>query len=328
MSGRQLFIIDNFRGTGRPLLSVLADPDSVFVKGLALFKRRTLYSNIIHDRSAVYYTTGISKTNPFKDLDKIQIKYAPGYEDVVLDPIEPYTPPEPVSAESLSLHNRLTVMARTFLSRMPLTLALTLFIPIGVVAFLINSVFQTAWSTRRIRLHEAGRAGIQINTYRTPLLISGMREAVEETYENLNSAQGNEYLLSGNEEEALDSEPPTSTWRERSTSPISSGPMTEVPTPEKRASSTSPSTPMGSINAADDPLQPKSQPLDVPMLALTPDQFAMIHALDNVGWRKYPVHIHKNRHSHAAIIVRMNKKSFDEGFIVLRHWLNEEFLVN
>ncbi len=326
MSGRQLFIIDKFRGTGRPLLSVLADPDSVFIKGLALFKRRTLYTNIVNDRSAVYYTTGISKTDPFQELDKIQIKYVPGYEDVVLDPVEPYTPPEPVTAEPLPFFTRLTTTGRAFLNRIPLTLALIIFIPIGAVAFLINSAIQTAWSTRRIRLHEAGRAGIQISSYRAPLLIS-MRGAVEETYENLNSAQDNEYLPSGNEEEALDSDPPTSTWRDRSESPIGNGAESETSPLEKPGSSPSRSPSVDSINAADDPVRPPSRSLDVPMLALTPDQFAMIHALDNVGWRKYPVYIHKNRHSHAALIVRMNKRSFSEGFIVLRHWLDEEFLI-
>ena len=155
-----------------------------------------------------------------------------------------------------------------------------------------------------------------------------MREAVEETYENLNNAQDNQYLLSGNEEEALENDPPNLTWRERSESPISSGLMSEIATPENRVPSASPSPSIDSINAADDPVQLQSRHLDIPMLALTPDQFAMIHALDNVGWRKYPVYIHKNRHSHAAMIVRMNKKSFDEGYIVLRHWLNEEFLMD
>jgi hypothetical protein len=327
MSGRQLFIIDNFRGTGRPLLSVLADPDSVFIKGLAMFKRRTLYANIINDRSAVYYTTGISKTDPYKDLDKILIKYVPGYEDVVLDPVEPFAPPEPVIAESSSFFTRLSTTGRAFFNRLPLTLALMVFIPIGAVAFLINSAFQTAFSTRRIRLHEAGRAGIQISTYRTPLLISGMRGAVEETYENLNSAQSNEYLESGNEEEALDSDPRTSTWRGRSKSPIGNGTLSETPQLEKPDPSPSRSPSIHSINAADDPIRPLSRHLDVPMLALTPDQFAMIQALDNASWRKYPVYIHKNRHSHAAMIVRMNKPTFSEGYIVLRHWLDEEFLM-
>jgi hypothetical protein len=53
----------------------------------------------------------------------------------------------------------------------------------------------------------------------------------------------------------------------------------------------------------------------------------MIQALDNVGFRKYPVYIHKVRHSHAAIIVRVDKPTLDEGRIVLRHWLDEEFIL-
>ena len=49
-SGRQLFTIDNFRGTGRPLLSALADRESAFFKGLQLFVHKTLYANIVNDR--------------------------------------------------------------------------------------------------------------------------------------------------------------------------------------------------------------------------------------------------------------------------------------
>ena len=55
--------------------------------------------------------------------------------------------------------------------------------------------------------------------------------------------------------------------------------------------------------------------------------FEMVSALDSLGWRKYPVWIHEDRHSHAAIIVRMEKETFREGHVVLKHWLIEEFLV-
>jgi hypothetical protein len=48
----------------------------------------------------------------------------------------------------------------------------------------------------------------------------------------------------------------------------------------------------------------------------------MIEALDNVGFTKHPVYIHNHRHSHAAIIVRMNKPSFNEGRVVIKHWLD------
>lgn len=54
----------------------------------------------------------------------------------------------------------------------------------------------------------------------------------------------------------------------------------------------------------------------------------MIEALDKVGWRKYPIYIHKGAHSHAAIITRMDKPHLDEGKEhVIRHWLDEEFIL-
>ena len=53
----------------------------------------------------------------------------------------------------------------------------------------------------------------------------------------------------------------------------------------------------------------------------------MVKALDNIGFRKYRVHIQNVRHTHAAIIVRVQKKDFDEGKVVVRHWLEEEFEV-
>lgn len=94
-SGRELFTIDKFRDTGRPLLEVLADPDSIFIKGLAKFERRTLYANIVNDRSAVYYTTGIAKSDPFTHLDRVKLNYLEGYEDVILDPETPVAPLDP-----------------------------------------------------------------------------------------------------------------------------------------------------------------------------------------------------------------------------------------
>ena len=100
-SGRELFTIDNFRDTGRPLLEVLADPDSIFIKGLAEFERRSLYANIVNDRSAVFYTTGISKIDPFTNLSKVKINYVKGYEDVIIDNDGPVAPIDPHVSTSI-----------------------------------------------------------------------------------------------------------------------------------------------------------------------------------------------------------------------------------
>ncbi|KAI1502885.1 putative serine esterase-domain-containing protein [Biscogniauxia marginata] len=287
MSGRQLFTIDDFRETGRPLLAILADPKSIFMSGLKKFKRRTLYANAVNDRSAVYYTTAIAKTDPFTDTSRIKANYIKGYEDVILDPANPVSPLAPKSGPKTL--GSLATDSVAYLKKTPYIVALAIFIPVGIAAFLLNSVVQNFRSSRRIQLHETGLAGIQIEKYRMPIWIKDIRGTVEDVYENLNSSQRQSYLAPSDDEdedEALNEE------------------ETEVLALERRQS------------------HPHS-----PTLALTPSQFAMITALDDAGWRKYTVWIHKVRHSHAAIIVRSEGARFSEGHIVIRHWLKEEFLI-
>ena len=62
-------------------------------------------------------------------------------------------------------------------------------------------------------------------------------------------------------------------------------------------------------------------------LALAPEQFEMIKNLNDLGWKKYGVHITKVRHSHAAIIFRIDAERYSEGKAVIKHWVNEVFEV-
>ncbi len=86
-SGRQMFTIDSFRDTGRPLLSVLADPDSIFMRALSGFRNRVLYAKVVNDRSAVYYTTAISRIDPFTKPDAVKLNYLKGKESIWIDHI-------------------------------------------------------------------------------------------------------------------------------------------------------------------------------------------------------------------------------------------------
>jgi len=153
----------------------------------------------------VYYTTGISATDPFTELNKLKINYLKGYEDVIVDPTVPIVPNNPEESGS-TFYGQLAENSQTTIGRLPFFLAMILFIPFGVLAFLLNSVIQSIRSNQRIRLHEMGLAGIQPGNYRVPLLITGMREAVEDVYENLNSAQSHEYLLAGTEDDSIHKE--------------------------------------------------------------------------------------------------------------------------
>ncbi|KAL1297289.1 hypothetical protein AAFC00_004844 [Neodothiora populina] len=274
-SGNQLFTVDSFRDTGRPLLSVMADPNSIFLKALSQFKHRSLYCNIINDRSAVYYTTGITNKDPYVDLDAVKLRPLPGYDGVILRPEEPV---RPKPHQSVSALERLRVTGIRTLKTLPLAALFVVLIPIGSVLFLMNSGYQTIRSAQRIKLHEGGHGGFSIDRYRLPL-IEEARHISDRVYERLTTGQSEEYL----------------------------------PTPPSEAE--------GAVVQGEKGVKKVKGQDKFPTLALTPEQFSMIEALDEVGFVKYPVHISKVRHSHAAMIVRSQRKGFSEGKIVVGHWI-------
>lgn len=289
-SGRQLFLIDTFRDTSRPILSILADPSSIFIQALSKFKNRVLYSNIINDRSAPYYTTSISNTDPFTNLGILNVNYLHGYSPNILDPDSPFSHKEQSPIEPL--YSRLATNSRAMINGLPFAALLSITLPVATVALLINSGIQSVRSTQRIRLHEEGKAGIGLGSYRIPLMVEDARSAVEGVIVNMNKARPQETLPN------------------------------DTSTPSLSEKSEHGST---TLTTAKRSLATNARESELPLLALTDEQFAMIANLDEVGFRKYLVHINKVNHSHAAIIFRSRAKRYEEGKVVVGHWLEEEF---
>lgn len=292
MTGQQLFLTDKFRDTNRPLLSVMCDPDSVFMRALASFKYRSLYSNIINDRTAVWYTTSISRTDPFVDIDAININYLPDYAPVIVDIANPVTPKPKlpttswISGDLSQLYNRAK-----------LGLFFAIFIPIGSLLYLTNAAIQNVRSSQRIRAHAAGGTP---QAYAVPLMIDrvrgtveGLRDRVDEAFERVNASHKTEYLKNEDSEGSSDQDQPLLG---------------------------DDSANQGDKRGID--RYSKVGEMEFPTLALAYSQFVMIQALNDLGWSKYPVHINKGSHSHAAIIVRMNRESLSEGKIVVGHFLD------
>lgn len=297
-SGRQLFLVDDFRDTGRPLLSVLADPNSIFIRALARFKHRSLYANVINDKTVAFFTASISQTDPFDQLDKLKVNYVSGYEDVIVDTCNPVSPKQPDVLPVF--RQRLTTGTRAFFRKVPTIAFFIIFIPIGTTLLLTNAAIQSVKSRQRIRLHEQGMAGIDVKGYRIPLMINSARQGMEDMYENMNNQQGQDYLRAGEEELAS-------------------------PTQQRTFSFSQPAGTQSSdahSKVGSQVVEKSETQLDFPTLALTEHQFKMIEHLDNVGFKKYPVHIKNVGHTHAAIIRRIDTPSHDEGRIVARHWLD------
>ncbi|KAJ5103374.1 hypothetical protein N7532_003903 [Penicillium argentinense] len=299
VSGQQLFMVDSFRDTGRPLLSILADPDSIFIKGLKRFQTRSAYANIVNDRTTAFYTTALSKVDPFRDLDKININYVDGYEQVIIDPHVYLLPSTTAEAESAALNA--CEKHKAFAKDAPFWMLILLLIGPVSTLFLINSAIQTFRSQRRIKLHGEGKNGLRFGRYKVPFLIRDAQYALEEAFEKVNNRQEPAYLSSSDAEQ----------------SDASTAEFSKSSSPSKPDKGTQSSETFHAANSTQ----------NHPKLALTPDQFAIIDSLNDVGFTKYPVHIHNHRHSHAAIIVRSPKDGFYEGKIVIKHWLDQEFVI-
>lgn len=292
-SGAQMFLADSFRDTGKPLLSVLAEPSSIFIRGLRLFKHKSVYANTTNDRSVPYYTAAISAHDPFVDLSAIDVHYAPDQEpskQVILSPSQPATPR--LSPEATrSLYER----TQNTLSDLPFYAAITLLLPLGATFFLLNSGVQTFRSAQRVRLHEQGQSGISIGRYRVPLLLEEAQHAVQDSVFKTLSHGNEQYLPTPPPEPACDE---------------------DVRAAKPSASASSSSTAFEKVESEAN--QESNSPF--PTLALTQEQFAMIDNLNAVGLTKYAAHIRNVRHTHAAIVVRSERESFWEGRVVSRHW--------
>ncbi|KAJ5773416.1 hypothetical protein N7457_008312 [Penicillium paradoxum] len=302
-SGRQMWLVDSFRDTGRPLLAVLADPESIFITGLKKFQQRTIYANIVNDRSVLFYTSGLSKHDPFRRLEDVNINYVKGYEDVIIDPDLHVLPPVEGKPETAAA--QIWKKLKSVALWIPLSSLLLVLVPLASTLFLINAGIQTFRSSKRIRMHELGENLERFGRYRVPLLVQDAQHAVEEAFESVNAIQEPAYL--SNSDTEVSEAAPEKSARLSVSSPAQSD--AELGSASARRSSTT----AGSTR--------------FPKLALTHEQFGIIDSLNAVGIRKYPVHIQKHRHSHAAIIVRVEKDGFREGKIVMKHWLDNEFVL-
>ena len=183
MSGRQIFLMDDFCATGRPLLGIMADPAFVFAAGLAKFKKRLLYSNVVNDEASAHYTSYISQSNPHIDLGKLRPNYLEGYTSVILDPELPYFRPAG-SASGFS-----TSPIQTKIQKLPHLLGDFMVRPLVLLVFLIQSLFKTSSSKSRIRLHKTGKAVINVESYQVALLgkLTGKTDTSQDIHDSPNT---------------------------------------------------------------------------------------------------------------------------------------------
>ncbi len=299
------------RHGGRPLLAVLADPKSVFMQrprplqACALHQhrqrphRRALHDGHRQHRPSTPTCARCAPTaSPATRTSSSTGRPWPAARRPPAGPLQPGLP---------------RPRAR-FANNLPFVVALSVFLPMGVVAYLVAAAVQTVRSSKRIELHEKGLAGIDISGYRgVPLIIKEIRTQIEDAYEELNSSPEPgvpRRRRRRRRRRARDQ------GRRRLGGRRAAPPATETTLgdgrPRRRGHSTSSTASPDEVadaGAHGRPVRHDREPRR-PRLA------------------QYPVWIHKVRHSHAAIYRRgPTRSSFSEGELVLSHWVKEEFLL-
>lgn len=326
-SGAQLFLKDtknisfanNANKNLLPLVVWMADPNSVFFQALASFKYRALYSNIINDKRTCWYTSAIEARDPFlsmvnQDPSIYNVHYIAGYEPVVIDLSQPILlqdnansdKPSEKGKESDRLLNGDSTEIGNFLHRkfnwIKVLGNFLLFTPLWVISFIGSSIIQRVKLNRRVNEFFRDGSNSLINLY--------------------------EYI--SDDITAIDEEPPQEVKNDDELYFESLGRDLQNTVGDRTD---------GFVESIFDAMNNEAyhyaqkyedngrkKSLDDPFrLKLDPYQELAVENLNTLTWRKFPVLITHTRASHAAAIVRYADPTFDEGKIVVDHFVREVF---
>jgi hypothetical protein len=246
-----------------------------------------------------YHTAAISQYDPYLDMTRLNLSYLPGFTPVIIDPVHPIIP----------LSKPKDPVPPTFVRRFLFPIALTILIPLWATFFVVGSLYQSFFSSRRIRQHLLLQHH-HVEQDEEEDADPGLSEAVQEAFEDV---VDNASLFSPSEEQFSPSVRGSDEYFEDV-----SEDMTLL---DGHGNANGSSLANGSEKAV-------SEKREEYRLALTEEQVSMMNGLRSLPWQTFGVHIHQTSHSHAAIIKRNRwRRDLSEGETVIEHWLQGQFQV-
>lgn len=302
-TSRQLFLTDRVPvHRFKPLLYCMADPELPFYQALSKFKQCSLYANTINDHRTEFYTSALNSS--VRNSSFLNNAGLPKYGPVVLDyansvqlaltretnaqKLLPDETAKRVSLGLLQFGSRVVKWTGLFLN-------LTIVMPIWASCSIINSVFQSfsAWIRKRsflksdlfsVYYNESLLAVLNDRPEQKPLTVSEtITEQADVAFDSVIEAVNYHYEIQNDNFDNSNAQIIDS----------------EVSTTDLDLANFK-----GRLNFND-------------------NQRFIVDNLNKLGWKKFPVHISEAKHSHAAIICRYPSPLFDEGKVVVEHWLNE-----
>ncbi|SCU97108.1 LADA_0H04500g1_1 [Lachancea dasiensis] len=356
-TGKQMFLKDRGRFSNNlPLVLSMSLDNSVFYKALQEFKNMSLYANVINDKRTAWWTAGISRNDPFFEVDnrngEHRFSYVKGYAPTIVDTsrsikitkIEDYN--DKIEEEKqIHPHPNAKVDPREFyfinywiakLCRWFMVFVnLVLIAPMWVIWFIISGIMETIKSTTRATRFVRGYS----HHFISEIYDCGSEEPGSDDAIEYPSDVPNEYELqiqqSLNDQTETFIESVFSAIERKNTlsaviDETESGDITDTEDSFPVVRTTMKELESLSIEEIKERRPHAGHMGDLPSLEnlhldLTPQQLQIIQSLNKFAWKKFPVYIRETMSTHACAIVRHDDPHFEEGKVVVRHWVTEVF---
>lgn len=322
-TGHQFWLKDKTpRNHNMPLLVWMADPTLVFYKGLEQFQHLSLYANTINDRRTSWYTTSISNVDPFQSmvdssLSAYHLQYVPGYEPNVIDFSAP------ISFKKVEVtKKRFTIRKLAYKSLVWLKVlgGLALFTPIYAIYLLGNSILQRVKLIRRLKSFHKESSNSLTDLYGEGKIGNHKHEA------SLGSTDQEPYI--GTFESSIRNQ--TDEFVESVFSAVNSESYYDYHDSITKSSQSLAAFQDGVTSKLlnkPDLVNLKGKTVGDFRLPFNKNQEFIVSLLNNLNWSKYPVIIRNTKATHAAVIVRQKDPTFDEGKVIVRHFIEQVFKV-
>lgn len=282
-TSRQLFLKDKFEKTGIPLLVYMSEQKGPYFKALSHFKQCSLYANIVNDHRCEWYTAGIDMVDPFTPSRVPQIEGP--Y-------IKRYSPvildiSKPLIFESPNSEDGVIInkseLGYGILPSKPGRLA--------SIGSSLVSLVKHIWNYSVAMV----KTVVVVPIWFTAFILNAGWQAMFSASRRRNVRKGMTFdeALEGTADNVMDS--------------VYSAILHAQEDEQHNTDKT-----FESIYSAG-----HAQLVDV-----GPYQKRIIKNLNDLPWQRFPVHIHKATHAHAAVIVRYPSVKFTEGYLIVDHFID------
>ncbi|KAF9198209.1 hypothetical protein BGZ49_001054, partial [Haplosporangium sp. Z 27] len=326
----------------KPILLVMSEPSSVFMHGLARFKRRAIYSNIQNDVSVPFWSASFSDANPFEDLESMEIKYSSGYSSL----IESFEPRDTDAVLQRKREHAELLKAAPFRKRTAIKLKevpwkkyfiysmMGPFFPVIVVLAAITITIQGTTSKIRTNLVEDPEKNLKnmkdpsvITRTNSPLVDQSSNSTFQSVSTHHPEDQEQSIVQSEgqNQESSTDTGTSVESIPQSSQTDLSTTPASNLE-PCHDASCTSNSTITSNMKLRSESKSEQDHAVSFSYpelkllrpLSLLPVQIEISKNLNKLEWKKNIIHINAFN-AHASLVVREKRFTNDGGVAVVRH---------